>query len=85
MIPPHRCGNCKWGKFPMTEHVPPRPKANAFGECTFEIKPLLNELFSKIPAVFSYGSRWKTAMDAFGCTTTWPDEGHGCPTWEAKP
>ena len=74
--PKQTCATCKWSRFPMTAHVPPRIKAGHVGECLWPI-PECPQLPLAITTTRSWSGAWNSRR--------WmaPDE-TGCPCWEAK-
>ena len=80
-MPNQCCGNCKYGKFQMTRHDPPRPRPKHFGYCDFPMLPNTNEFLSKIPSAADH----KEILEVANRTChTWPDMGAGCPVWERR-
>lgn len=63
------CGTCKWGKFEMTKHDPPRIK-DRVGRCEWPLPDLLFPISMRSPLEYRRGY-----------VTPNGDE---CPTWEAK-
>ena len=74
-MPNQCCGNCKYGKFEMTRHNPPRPK-NQSGRCAYEV------VFDTSDLPFSIDR--ERVIGAYRQMLIWPDMGVGCPCWEYR-
>jgi hypothetical protein len=65
------CGNCKWGRFKMTWHNPPRPQNGRAGECEWPMPTILFPL--AVTRAVGYQEPSKGAV--------WPEFAN-CPVWE---
>jgi hypothetical protein len=70
------CATCKYGRFTMTKHNPPRPVKN--GVCRFPPVEL------KLPECVTSCYGFDTMLVTLSTRTTWPDNGATCPVWEAE-
>ncbi len=69
-LPEKCCGTCRWGRFEMTAHKPPKIKLGEPGECDFPLDSIA------VPRSVG-GKRF-----LYKCVA-WP-EWDRCPTWEVK-
>ena len=64
------CTTCKWAKFEMTNHNPPRQKLNQCGECCWPMPVVV-----ALPLCMPPPSTYRGAI--------WPNYS-GCLVWEVK-
>lgn len=64
------CGNCRWSRFRMTKHEPPRPRPQRTGECLWPVPEL-----PVLPQCIEGYDLNRRAI--------WP-EMTDCPVWEKK-
>jgi hypothetical protein len=69
------CGSCKWGRFLMTNHTPPRPRPHYTGECAYMVG---RDALTRPPGLPS------SIRVMFDQTFIRPEHGTACPCWEAK-
>jgi len=74
-MPNQCCGNCKYGKFEMTRHNPPRPVKRKIGYCMFDTAPNLAEAKTHFPTCVK--------LD-FSNFYIGPSDGCKCPVWERR-
>jgi hypothetical protein len=70
-LPEKCCGTCKWGKFEMSNHNPPRILRGGRAECLFPL-PEIPPMPSCVDPIRPYK---RSIYDAMGTD---------CPTWAAK-
>lgn len=69
---PQSCTTCKWGRFEMTNHKPPRINPTRSGKCLYPEE--------RIALPFSITKAYGFSL--YRCAV-WPHLA-GCPTWEPK-
>lgn len=72
------CLNCKWAKWQMTAHTPPRINRNLHGQCIYRVGPL------RVPKSVD-ANELERLVNPFRGRVILPRAPHAdCPVWERK-